>query len=89
MKTKRVSQVFQLSPAWVRRVMQRLRQRWGTQLLATAEREAAARGCHSAYLDKFDFQVLPFYQKQGYVLFGTLDGFAGDHKRFFLQKRFA
>jgi GNAT superfamily N-acetyltransferase len=64
-------------------------QRWGTQLLAAAEREAAARGCHSAYLDTFDFQALPFYQKQGYVLFGTLDGFAGEHKRFFLQKRFA
>ena len=64
-------------------------QRWGSQLLATAEREAAARGCHSAYLDTFDFQALPFYQKQGYTLFGTLDGFAGDHKRYFLQKRFA
>src|SRR6266536_2226069 len=61
-------------------------QGWGTQLLAAAEREAAVRGCHSAYLDTFDFQALPFYQKQGYVLFGTLDGFAGDHKRFFLQK---
>jgi GNAT superfamily N-acetyltransferase len=64
-------------------------QRWGTQLLAAAEREAAARGCHSAYLDTFDFQALPFYQKQGYTLFGTLDGFAGEHKRYFLQKRFA
>ncbi len=62
---------------------------WGTRLLANAEREAAARGCHSAYLDTFDFQALPFYQKQGYVLFGTLESFAGDHKRFFLQKRFA
>jgi GNAT superfamily N-acetyltransferase len=64
-------------------------QDWGTQLLAAAEHEAAARGCHSAYLDTFDFQALPFYQKQGYTLFGTLDGFAGHHKRFFLQKRFA
>ena len=62
-------------------------QDWGSKLLATAEREAAERGCHSAYLDTFDFQALPFYQKQGYTVFGTLDGFAGDHKRFFLRKR--
>src|SRR3954470_10187752 len=65
------------------------RQDWGSKLLATAEREAAERGCHSAYLDTFDFQALPFYLKQGYTVFGTLDGFAGEHKRFFLQKRFA
>jgi GNAT superfamily N-acetyltransferase len=64
-------------------------QDWGSKLLAAAEREAAERGCHSAYLDTFDFQALSFYLKQGYALFGTLDGFAGDHKRFFLQKQFA
>jgi len=61
---------------------------WGTRLLAAAEEEARARGCHSAYLDTFDFQALPFYQKQGYVVFGELARFPGDHTRYFLKKVF-
>ena len=61
-------------------------QDWGTRLLASAEQEAIRRGCHSAYLDTFDFQALPFYQKQGYEIFGTLDRFPDDHQRFFLKK---
>jgi GNAT superfamily N-acetyltransferase len=59
----------------------------GTQLLAMAEQEAVARGCHSAYLDTFSFQALPFYQKQGYEIFGALDNYPGEHKRYFLCKR--
>ena len=61
---------------------------WGTRLLAAAEEEARSRGCHSAYLDTFDFQALPFYQKQGYVIFGELAHFPGDHTRYFLKKVF-
>ena len=61
-------------------------QDWGTRLLAAAEQEAVRRGCHSAYLDTFDFQALPFYQKQGYAIFGTLPHFPGEHTRYFLQK---
>ena len=61
-------------------------QDWGTRLLAAAEQEAVRRGCHSAYLDTFDFQALPFYQKQGYAIFGTLAHFPGEHTRYFLQK---
>ena len=59
----------------------------GSQLLAMAEQEAIARGCHSAYLDTFSFQALPFYQKQGYEVFGTLDNYPGEHKRYFLRKQ--
>lgn len=61
-------------------------QGWGTRLLELAEKEALSRGCHHAYLDTFSFQALPFYEKQGYTVFGTLDHFPGDQKRFFLQK---
>ncbi len=61
-------------------------QGWGTRLMAMAEEEALRRGCHHAHLDTFDFQALPFYQKLGYAVFGTLDRFPDDHKRYFLQK---
>jgi hypothetical protein len=51
-----------------------------------AEREAARRDCRRAYLDTFDFQALGFYQKRGYEVFGSLEGFPTGHRRYFLQK---
>ncbi len=59
----------------------------GSRLMVMAEQEAIARGCHSAYLDTFSFQALPFYQKQGYEIFGTLDNYPGEQKRYFLRKQ--
>lgn len=61
-------------------------QGYGTRLLAAAEEEARRRGCHGAFLDTFSFQALPFYEKQGYSVFGALDEFPRGHKRYFLQK---
>ena len=58
----------------------------GSRLLAMAEQEAITRGCHSAYLDTFSFQALPFYLKQGYEVFGTLENYPGEHTRYFLRK---
>lgn len=60
----------------------------GSRLLAAAEREALARGCHDAFLDTFSFQALPFYEAHGYRVFGELEGFAG-HTKHFLRKRLA
>lgn len=59
---------------------------YGTQLLAQAEAEGVRRGCRFAHLDTFDFQALPFYQKRGYEIFGTLDGYAGGHTQYFVKK---
>ncbi|MBA4819797.1 GNAT family N-acetyltransferase [Pantoea ananatis] len=39
----------------------------GQQLVHAAEQDAVTAGCHSALVDTFSFQALPFYQKQGYV----------------------
>lgn len=62
-------------------------QGWGSRLLIEAETEAIRRGCRHAYLDTFDYQARPFYEKHGYTLFGTLDDFPPPgHQRFFLQK---
>ncbi|MBV9467870.1 MAG: GNAT family N-acetyltransferase [Abitibacteriaceae bacterium] len=62
-------------------------QGWGTTLLGAAEKEAISRGCHHAYLDTFSFQALPFYQKQGYTIFGTLEDYPEGHSNYFLKKR--
>ncbi len=59
----------------------------GAKLLKAAEEEAVKRGCHAAYLDTFSFQAKPFYEKQGYTLFGQLDEFPPGHGRFFLWKK--
>jgi GNAT superfamily N-acetyltransferase len=57
----------------------------GRKLMASAEEEGRRRGCTAVWLDTFEFQARPFYEKLGYELFGTLDYPAG-FKRFFLTK---
>ena len=59
---------------------------WGTRLMDALETRADAMGCRHAYLDTFDFQARPFYEKRGYVVFGQLPGFPAGHTRFFLVK---
>lgn len=58
----------------------------GRRLLRAAEQEAHLRGARQAYLDTFDFQARPFYEREGYTLFGTLDGYPPGHSRFFMRK---
>lgn len=57
-----------------------------SQLLMVAENEAIRRGCRYAQVDTFDFQALGLYLKQGYQVFGELDGYENNHKRSYLQK---
>lgn len=57
----------------------------GRALMAAAEAEGRRRGCSAVYLDTFEFQARPFYEKLGYELFGTLDYPAG-FKRYFLKR---
>ena len=59
----------------------------GTQLLAAAEELARTRGCTDASLDTFEYQARPFYEKLGYELFATLDGFPPGYRQFYLRKR--
>jgi GNAT superfamily N-acetyltransferase len=62
-------------------------QGYGKRLMEMAETEGIQRGCHSAYLDTFSFQTPEFYQKRGYEIFGTLEAFPDQHKRFFMRKK--
>jgi len=59
----------------------------GTQLLEAAEELARSRGCTDASLDTFEYQARPFYEKLGYQLFGTLDGYPPGYRQFYLRKR--
>ena len=60
----------------------------GSRLLALAEAEARAAGCHGAHLDTFDFQARSFYERHGYTVHGTLGpyGAAPGHIRYYLKK---
>jgi GNAT superfamily N-acetyltransferase len=58
----------------------------GARLLAAAEAEAWARDCLGVYLDTFEYQALPFYQKQGYELFGTLEGYPPGFRQYYVRK---
>jgi GNAT superfamily N-acetyltransferase len=63
------------------------RQGYGEQLLAMAEAEALRRDCPCVHLDTLSFQALPFYERNGYTIFGTLPDHPVGHTRYFLQKR--
>ncbi len=60
----------------------------GARLMAQLEAEAQARGCIGAFLDTFSFQARPFYERQGYAVFGTIEDQPPGHARHFLFKRF-
>ena len=59
----------------------------GSEILASAEAEARARGCVDVWLDSFSFQAPGFYQRHGYRSFGTLDDYPPGQRRVFLTKR--
>ena len=52
------------------------------------EAEARARGCIGATLGTYDFQARPFYEKQGYEVFGTLEPYPNGHCSYYLRKIF-
>jgi GNAT superfamily N-acetyltransferase len=65
------------------------RQGHGRRLLQAAEALALQHGSFGATLETHSFQALPFYEKQGYEIFGRLDDYPPGHAKFYLRKRFA
>jgi GNAT superfamily N-acetyltransferase len=62
-------------------------ERHGVELMAAAEALARARGCVGAYLDTFEYQARPFYEKLGYAVFGALEGYPPGYRQYHLAKR--
>jgi GNAT superfamily N-acetyltransferase len=58
----------------------------GAELLTRAEATARERGCTNAYTDTFSFQAPGFWQRNGYVEFGRLDGMPAGHARVWFKK---
>ena len=58
----------------------------GARLLATAEVEAARRGCREVHLDTHSYQAPEFYRHRGYEVIGELPGWPDQTTRIFLRK---
>lgn len=59
---------------------------YGEQLLKIAEEQAIQKGCRTAHLDTLSFQAQPFYEKNGYTVFGVLQDHPVGYQRIFLKK---
>jgi GNAT superfamily N-acetyltransferase len=58
----------------------------GSQVLASIENAALARGCRAVWLDTLSFQAPMFYEKLGYVEFGRIADPSTGHVRHFFSK---
>ena len=58
----------------------------GSALMRAAEDLARSRGCTGIWLDTFEFQARPFYERRGYSLFGELKDNPPGYSRYFMQK---
>lgn len=58
----------------------------GAALMDAVEQLARSEGCLGIYLDTFEFQARPFYERLGFRVFGTLDGYPPGYCQFHLVK---
>ncbi|WJH36605.1 GNAT family N-acetyltransferase [Paenibacillus sp. CC-CFT747] len=61
-------------------------QGYGSKLLEEVEGIVRAKGGKMIHLDTWSFQAPEFYKKQGFEIFGVLEGFPEGFKRYFLKK---
>lgn len=62
------------------------RKGYGEKLMMEAEKIAISEQCRFIHLDTFSFQAPGFYEKNGYKIFGILEGYADGIKRYYLKK---
>jgi GNAT superfamily N-acetyltransferase len=58
----------------------------GTRVMQELESYARRHHCLGIYLDTFEYQALPFYEKLGYEQFGVLEGYPPGYRQFHLRK---
>lgn len=58
----------------------------GAELLRRAEAVAVERGITRSHLETTSFQAPGFYRKQGYVVFGELEGKPEGHTWYYMKK---
>jgi GNAT superfamily N-acetyltransferase len=59
---------------------------WGSRLLAAAEAEGRKNGAVAAFLDTFDWQARPFYERFGYEVVFEMEDLPAGHRRYFMRK---
>jgi len=75
---------LQVSALWLQDALRG--QGYGSALMALIEEAAIRKGCTHAFLETFDFQALPFYEKRGYTVFSKLPDFPPGGARYALTK---
>lgn len=69
---------------WIDKIL-RL-QGWGTKLIREAENIGRKQGASFVTLNTMDWEALPFYQKLGYSIEFTREGYEKNSKMFMLRK---
>lgn len=69
---------------WVDKTLRH--QGWGTKLMHEAEKIGLERGASFVTLNTMDWEALPFYQKLGYSIEFTREGYEKNSKMFMLKK---
>ena len=77
-------QVLEVSFLWLHPDLRGLG--YGKRLIETLKETARAQGCRLAVLDTFSFQAPAFYQRLGYEVFGSADGYPDGHRKLFFRK---
>ena len=76
---------LQLSTLWVSDGYRG--QQLGAKILAQLEKAAKNRGCKKSLVDTLNFQAMPFYQKFGYVIVWTQQGYPKTGCKYFMVKQ--
>ncbi|MBA6389876.1 GNAT family N-acetyltransferase [Colwellia sp. BRX10-3] len=62
-------------------------QQVGSKILHKIEQAAQARGCNKVLLDTLNFQAMPFYEKHGYQVQWTQQGYPKTGCRYYMMKQ--